>query len=167
MKIQPLFISQFASLIFGIILVQGCQQNIDQPYPYRTWSHYNGDKMGSKYSALDQINRNNVRDLKIKWKFNTGDLPESAYSNMECNPLIIDHVVYLTSPTIAVIAVDGPSGTELWRYETHPGLKNRGTSRGLAYWEKNDTTRLFFSKGNYLYCLDAQEGELISTFGQE
>ena len=154
-------------LLLIAILTQGCQQDLDQHSSYRTWSHYHGDKTGSKYSILDQINRDNVQDLQVKWKFETGDLPESAYSNMECNPMIIGHVIYVTSPTIAVIAIDGRNGSEIWRYETHPGLKNRGTSRGLAFWSENDTTRIFFSKGNYLYCLDGQQGELITTFGEE
>ncbi len=74
-------------------------------------------------------------------------------------------MVYLTSPTVAVIALDGRNGSEVWRYETHPGLKNRGTNRGLAYWSHRDTTRLFFGKGNFLYCLDANSGQLIPTFG--
>ncbi|NND08804.1 MAG: pyrroloquinoline quinone-dependent dehydrogenase [Saprospiraceae bacterium] len=147
------------------LMVHVCSCQLAKEEMYHTWSYYNGDQSGSKYSALDQITRDNVRDLKVRWKFKTGDLPESKFSNMECNPLVIGHTIYVTSPTVAVIALNANDGKEIWRFETHPGLRNRGTNRGLAFWSQNDTTRLFFGKGNYLYCLDASDGKLISSFG--
>lgn len=153
------------ALIAGILLFISSCQNTNEKDAYRTWSHYNGDITGSKYSSLDQIHTGNVKELKVRWKFNTNDLPASNFSNMECNPLVLGHTIYVTSPTVAVIALNAHDGTELWRYETHPGLKNRGTNRGLAYWSKNDTTRLFFGKGNDLYCLDASTGQLNPSFG--
>ncbi len=155
------------SLFVLVFLLIACQQDRDsQGSSYRTWSHYNGDKMGSKYSELDQINKSNVGDLKVQWTFNTGDLPESGRGNMECNPLVIGHTIYVTSPTIAVIALDARDGSELWRYDTEPGTRSRGTSRGVAYWSDKDSARIFFSKGNYLYCLDADNGQLLTSFGQ-
>ncbi len=151
-------------ILVSIVTWSGCQIN-HQSNSYLTWSHYNGDKTGSKYSALAQINRSNVGDLKVRWTFKTGDLPPSRSANMECNPMVLEGIAYVTSPTVAVIALDVKEGRELWRFDTHPGSKNRGTNRGLAHWSAHDTTRIFFGKGNYLYCLDARDGKLISTFG--
>ncbi|MBK8501986.1 MAG: hypothetical protein IPL46_07155 [Saprospiraceae bacterium] len=90
---QSIFVFLF-SLVF---LIQCTNESVD--YPYRSWAHYNGDKMGSKYSALDQISKSNVKDLKVSWKFVTEDLDASAFSIIECNPLILDEIVYFVSPT--------------------------------------------------------------------
>jgi len=156
-----------SSLVISILLLMaGCAAELTvDDNSYRTWSHYNGDKMGSKYSALNQINQENVKDLKLKWKFETEELSGSPWSKIECNPLILDHVIYLVSASVAVIALDAKSGKEIWRYDADPTKKSLGLNRGLAYWSNGDTTRLFFSKGNYLYCLDAAKGTLISNFG--
>ncbi|MCB0670037.1 MAG: PQQ-binding-like beta-propeller repeat protein [Saprospiraceae bacterium] len=162
--IQPKLI--YSLLIFLLLCNSGCRREV-QDERYRTWAHYNGDKTGSKYSALDQINRENVRELRLAWKFETEPLEEAGYSTIECNPLIIEDVIYLVSPSVAVIAVNARDGSERWRYEVDPGRRSRGVNRGLAYWAEGDSVRIFFSKGNFLYCLDAGDGQLISTFGQQ
>ena len=150
--------------LFAVLCMFRCT---DEPadYPYRSWSHYNGDKMGSKYSALDQINKSNVKDLKVSWKLVTEDLEPAGFSTIECNPLILEDIIYLVSPTLAVIAVNARDGSQRWRYDTDTVQRTRGVNRGLAYWSSGDTTRIFFSKGNYLYCLDAHNGQLIKSFG--
>jgi len=152
--------------VITLILFASCAKEI-QKDPYITWSHYNGDKMGSKYSALDQINRSNVKDLKVHWRYETEELNEAPWSRIECNPLVLGDIIYLISPTVAVIALDVKTGSEIWRFDTDPVKKTLGLNRGLAYWSDGDTTRLFFAKGNYLYCLEANKGKLIITFGEE
>jgi quinoprotein glucose dehydrogenase len=144
----------------------GCKKEIDDD-SYRSWAHYNGDKMGTKYSALDEINKLTVKNLKLAWKFESEELSKSPWSKIECNPLILHDIIYLVSPSLAVIALDAKSGSEIWRYDTDPTKKTLGLNRGLAYWSNGDTIRLFFSKGNDLYCLDAEQGQLITRFGNE
>ncbi|MEP7272992.1 MAG: hypothetical protein ABI882_15945, partial [Acidobacteriota bacterium] len=74
------------------------------------WPHYGGDVGGSKYSPLDSINRSNVGTLKVAWTFNTGDLSDgttiSARSAFECTPLVVDGIMYLTTPFSRVIALE-------------------------------------------------------------
>ncbi|MDA1120221.1 MAG: pyrroloquinoline quinone-dependent dehydrogenase [Bacteroidetes bacterium] len=156
--------SKFLTFSALLLITTGCRNKTDD-YPYHSWSHYNGDKMGSKYSALDQINKQNVKDLAVNWKFVTGDLKDSRRSVIECNPLIVQDRIYLTSPNVSVIALNARNGSEIWRYDPDPGTTIRGTNRGLAYWEENDSSRIFFAKGIFLYCLDASDGRLISSFG--
>src|SRR4030095_2105082 len=71
------------------------------------WRYYGGDSGGSKYSALDQINRRNVTQLKVAWAFHTGDLPdEKMAATFECTPLVVDGVMYITTAFSKVIALE-------------------------------------------------------------
>lgn len=158
-------LSRFSWVLLLLPFVYCCQLDSDTEKDFRSWSHYNGDLAGTKYSSLDEINKGNVSDLQLAWRFETEELSGSAWSVMQFNPLVIDDVMYLTSPSAAVIAVNPENGTELWRYDIDPNNKTRGHNRGFAYWSNADTARLFFSKGNYLYCLDANSGDLFYDFG--
>src|SRR5215207_8905705 len=85
------------------------------------WPHYGGDTGGSKYSPLDSINRSNVGNLKVAWTFNTGDLSDGttfpARSAFECTPLVIDGIMYLTTPFSRVIALDAEAGKQIWSFD--------------------------------------------------
>ena len=66
------------------LIYVSCQNDTSRDV-YHSWSAYNGDKSGSKYSALDQINTENVANLQLAWKFETEPLAEAGYSTIECN----------------------------------------------------------------------------------
>ncbi|MDE2757821.1 MAG: hypothetical protein OXI92_14885, partial [Acidobacteriota bacterium] len=74
------------------------------------WPHYGGDLAARKYSALDQINRDNVAQMKIAWTYHTGDISDGSKvpvrSAFECTPLEVDGVLYLTTPFGRAIALD-------------------------------------------------------------
>src|SRR5262245_51201669 len=72
----------------------------------RQWRVYGGDNGSTRYSPLDQINRSNVSRLKVAWVFHTGDKRENPPSTIECNPIVLDGVLYLTSPSLKVFALD-------------------------------------------------------------
>src|SRR5262245_30673114 len=97
------------------------------------WRIYGGDKGSTRYSALTQINRNNVASLKVAWTFHTGDLKPDTITTMECSPIEVDGVLYLTSPTLIVFALNAANGKEIWRFD--PGNKDQKVSRGVTYWE--------------------------------
>jgi quinoprotein glucose dehydrogenase len=137
----------------------------DPKASYRDWQIYHGDYGGSHYSELDQINRNNVKQLEVAWIWHAGE----QGSTIECNPIIVDGVVYATTPRIHCVALDGKTGELLWRFNPWSrGGRGGGLNRGVAYWtDGKGDRRIFHSAGNYLYALNATTGEPIPSFGEE
>lgn len=129
------------------------------------WPVYLGGKGRTLYSPLQQINRDNVAQLKVAWTYDTGDKGE-----YQANNLIVNGVLFTASPTRKVIALDAATGQELWKWDPiseRPG-GNRSRQRGLVFWQsdKGDEQRIFTGVGNYLYALDAKTGQPIRSFGQ-
>src|SRR5882724_1960553 len=98
----------------------------------QNWSTYLGDAARTHFSPLDQINRRNVQHLEAAWVYHSGDAREDRSQN-QCNPLIIDGVLYGTSPQLKLLALDAATGRELCRLDPppenrHPGP--RGDQRG-------------------------------------
>jgi quinoprotein glucose dehydrogenase len=129
---------------------------------------YAGGADSLRYSGLSQITRDNVKQLRVAWRFDTGD----AYpgSEMQCNPIVIDGVLYATTPKVNVVALDAATGTLRWRFDPHEGRKVLGKmrNRGLTYWAADDTgkeARLFVAVRQFLYALDARTGKPIPSFG--
>ena len=114
---------------------------------------------------MKQINRDNVQNLKLAWTFDTGD----AYpgSELQCNPLVVDGVLYATTPKVNVIALDGATGKLLWRFDPHEGRRVLGKmrNRGITYWSDGKAKRIFVAVRQYLYSLDAKTGKPDATFG--
>ena len=128
------------------------------------WAEVGNDKGGMRYSLLTQINKNNVRNLKPAWVFHGGDAAQGG-STIECTPIVIDGVMYLTTVKLSVVALDAATGKEIWRFDSKAG----GVNRGVAYWsdgkpEGMKRILVSFTDGN-LYSLDAHTGKLDLEFG--
>jgi quinoprotein glucose dehydrogenase len=132
---------------------------------YRDWSVYGGGSDSLRYSALDQINRSNVHKLELAWTFETGD--SFPGSDMECNPILVDGVLFATSSKIRVFALDAATGKLRWSFDPNPGQRaSRAHNRGVAYWGDGQNQRIFFVARQYLYALDAKTGTSASEFGE-
>ncbi len=134
------------------------------------WPTYLGDKASSQYSELTQITPDNVNQLKIDWIFNSGDAAEDNRSQIQCNPLIIDGILYGTTPKIVLFALDATTGEALWRFDPFAGESGAGSlgvNRGLAHWKKGDDQRILFGAGSFLYAVDTDTGKPIETFGTQ
>ena len=131
---------------------------------YQTWEVYSGDPEGTKYSSLDQIDKNNVSKLKKVWTYKTGDMRESPRTTIECNPIIIGRKMFITTPGLKVIALDAASGDELWIFDPYDGESSSGVNRGVTYWSDGMQERLFYVAGSSLYCLNPNTGLLIESF---
>ena len=118
------------------------------------------------YSSLDQINRENVHSLQVAWTFDSGD--QHPKSEMECNPIVVDGVLYATTPNGDVVALDAATGTLHWRFDANEGLKNVGKvrNRGVTYWADGKDQRIFVGVRQYLFALDAQTGKPVTAFGK-
>ncbi len=86
----------------------------------REWPVTGGDPGGTRYSTLDQINRSNVRKLRVAWIYHTGDKSDEPKTTIECTPIVVDGVMYVTSPRLKLIALDASSGKHLWTYDPFP-----------------------------------------------
>src|SRR5579871_6105634 len=78
---------------------------------HNDWPHYGGTQLSWRYSALDQINKGNVKNLVPVWQFQTGDYAE----NLQATPIVVDGVMYLITPRIQVFALDAATGRLLWQ----------------------------------------------------
>ncbi len=127
----------------------------------RDWRVYLGDKAASHYSTLAQITPENVAQLEVAWTWNAGDA-QGDRTQIQCNPLVIDGVVYGTTPQLKLFALDAVTGRELWRYSPH---EPNGVNRGIAYWENGDDRRILFGAGRWLQAVDVRTGQAIESFG--
>lgn len=135
--------------------------------PFTTWSVYRGDNGSTGYSALNQINKSNVDSLELAWTYHTGDAREGNRSTIECNPIIVNGMMYVTSPLLKLIALDPATGKEKWQFDPFKNKEATGVNRGVTYWTSgSNDRRLFFSAGPYVYAVNADDGKLVSTFGE-
>ena len=134
---------------------------------YTDWSHYGGPEDGSRYSALTQINKENVSQLEVAWTYHTGDATER--SQIQCQPIVINGLLYATTPKLNVFALDAATGEEVWRFDPFEVLGGEnswaGTNRGVSYWEEGEDKRILFSAGHWLMAVNALTGEPITSFG--
>jgi quinoprotein glucose dehydrogenase len=141
----------------------------DQTKEFREWKTYGGDPKNHRYSALNQINTDNVQNLQVAWTYHTGVTDTSNKAQMQCQPIVIDGVLYATSSRISVLAIKAATGELLWQFDPfkHWGGENSwaGTNRGVTYWESGDDKRILCSAGSSLFALDAHTGQPIPTFG--
>ena len=151
--------------IFVLLLLWAPALNAESVRTYREWRAYGGGPENIQYSALDQINRKNVHRLKVAWSFDTGD----AYSGseMQCNPIVIDGVLFATTPRLRVIALDAATGKLHWSFDPHEGPQTDRLrrNRGVTWWSDGRQERLFFVSRNFLFALDARSGKPIPDFG--
>jgi len=128
------------------------------------WPVYLGDYGSSHYSTLDQITTSNVQQLEVAWTYHCGDARTTG-SLISSNPLIIDGVVYCTTPLNKLVALDAATGTEKWRFDPFPGADG-GLNRGITFWKDGNDRRIFFGAGRFLHAVDAETGCLIPDFGE-
>ena len=144
------------------------------------WPAYGKDAGGSRFSQLKQINRSNVNKLKVAWTYRTGAADVKAASSrnaaFEATPILVDGLLYLTTPYNRVIALDPATGTERWTFDPKVPL-DRGyselTSRGVTAWpgagdRRKVARRIFVATIDArLIALDATTGKLLSDFGEK
>jgi len=141
---------------------------------YQTWEIYGGDNSRSQYSSLMQIDTNNVKNLKIAWTHNTKDFTPG--SQIQVNSIVIDNILYGVSPQLKVFALDAATGQQKWVFDPAT-QKVKGTEgeplsinscRVVAYYkgEGDVESRIFYTAGSSLFCIDALTGKPVSSFGK-
>ena len=130
------------------------------------WPVYRGDPKGNQYSPLAAIHAANVHRLQRAWEYKTGDANER--STMHANPIVVDGVMYVTTPSLKVVALNAATGREIWTFD--PARYNNGNvvrlrNRGVAYWKNGGGNRIFHFVRDRVYAVDAKTGALITSFG--
>ena len=151
------------------------------------WRTYAGDLGGTKYSPLDQIDGTNFSTLEIAWRWTSADgaldldalrelHPEIGIRNFKTTPLMIDGVVYVSTPLALSAALDAGTGEVRWQYDPeayraapypHASVLSYNR-RGLAYWAEDDgrDARIFYGTNDgYLLAVDARTGQPVRSFG--
>src|SRR5216117_1080962 len=119
------------------------------------WTTYGGDLASTRYSPLDQINKDNFNKLEVAWRFKTDFLGPRPEFNYETTPLMANGVVYATAGTRrAVVALDAATGELLWMHREDEGARGDAaprklSGRGLAYWSDAREQRVIYVTPGY------------------
>ena len=119
-----------------------------------------------RYSPLTQINRANVKRLQVAWTFDASD--GTVGTELEVNPIVVHGVLYATTASLNVVALNAATGQLVWRFDPYDGRHVRGEGgrvRGVAYWGDGQDERIFVGVQQFLYALDAKTGRPIGSFG--
>lgn len=143
------------------------------------WPTYGHDSGGMRFSPLDQINLTNVNRLRRAWTYHTGEHPSTSgprgqrQTAFETTPLIVDGILYFSTPADRIVALNPVSGTVLWKFDPQAkalgSLKYRA-HRGVAYWPGDSQTPariLFGTLDGRLIALNAKTGLEVPGFGNE
>ncbi len=142
--------------------------------PSTSWPTYGGDLASRRYSAADEITKDNFNRLEVAWRLKTdflGPRPDTLYS---ATPLLVDRVLYTTAGMRrAAVALDATSGEMLWMHAVNEGTRGvnaprTGAGRGLAYWASGADRRIIYVTPGYrMIALDAATGRPIPSFGRD
>ncbi len=159
------------------------------------WPTYGHDPGGMRFSPLTQITPENVARLKVAWVYHMkpagtiapappppvgGDNPEPAggrgggrgrgfsangFRPSGNTPLVINGIMYMSTPYSRAVAVDPTTGKEIWAYTLPSG---NPSTRGVEYWPGDGKTPpqiVFGSSDGKMYSLDAKTGKPNEAFG--
>jgi quinoprotein glucose dehydrogenase len=144
------------------------------------WAFYGGDAGGTRYSALDQINKGNVTQLKPAWELHTGDVSDGSdgrrKSEFETTPIVIHGTMFLSTPFDRVLAIDPENGREKWSFDPkidlRKGYSEGLVNRGVTFWSEPGGRggpchqRIFLATIDArLFALDASSGDPCADFG--
>ena len=138
------------------------------------WQVTGGSKENLHYSSLTQIDTSNVSDLQIAWTYYAEGRDSTRYGAMECNPIIIDTVLYGVSPKLKLFAINATTGKELWTFNPADSIANKtwhrssvNMNRGVTYWAEGEDKRIIYTVGPIALEVNAITGKLITDFGND
>lgn len=139
--------------------------------PAREWRCYAGDAAASRYSPCDAIKPSNVKNLKVAWVHKTQDANERPATVIECTPIVVDGVMYITTARARVQALNAATGELLWTFTPGSGAttsrRASGVSRAVCYWEDGEDKRLFHAYRDQLWAINAKTGKPVESFGNK
>lgn len=140
--------------------------------PGKDWPNYGGNKAGNRYSPLNQINLGNVQNLQVAWMYDASEKPDPNNPGrqrnraIQCQPIVVDGVLYGTTPELKLFALNAGTGEQLWKFVPHPDDR-LNSNRGVVYWSNGKDKRILYTVGSSLYAVNATTGEIVKSFGKE
>ena len=139
------------------------------------WIQHRGDYASTNYSPLAQINRENVKNLKILWRWKSDNFGPGPEYYFKVTPLMVNGILFTTAGTSrSVVAIDAETGETLWVFhyderERQPYVPRQNSGRGVAYWKAPDghDRILYITPGYQLIALSAKTGQKITEFGRQ
>ncbi len=168
----------FNSLTFSLVVIVAASCKAPVKESYKNWEVYGGTKDAMHYSSLTEVDTNNVSQLLVAWTYHTGDADTASHSQIQCNPIVIDGILYALTPKMKMFAVDAATGKQIWVFDPklfiavdtneqkRLSMSFTNTGRGVTYWtDGKDDKRVFYTAGPYLICVNAVTGKAVKTFG--
>ncbi len=144
------------------------------------WRSFGGDPGNTKYSPLDQINRDNFQDLEVAFTWAsistkvTKDNRRIRAGQFKAVPIMIDGILYVSTAISQVAAIDAGTGETVWEYDPKSYERLRRPAnlgwqhKGVAYWSDGDDARIIHTSHDLrLIALNAKTGELYPDFGED
>ena len=142
-----------------------------RPQTMIEWAHTGSVQSQTKYSAAADITPSNVGRLELAWQWRPRELPlpdQTQPGNFQATPLMIDNVLYLSTPFNRVVALNAETGEELWTFDPKayldgPGINLYYQHRGVAFWRDGNESRIFMNSHDRLFSVDTRTGELVTV----
>ena len=141
------------------------------------WSHVGSDAANTRYSPADTVTPENVDQLQVAWTWRPEDRARPEFGtvpgNFTSTPIMVDGTVYVSSNYNRVAALDAVTGAEKWVFDPRayadgmPAIGGGFRHRGVTMWRDGDDLRIFLASRYRLFCIDAESGEVVSSFGED
>ena len=163
-------------MAIGLLVLSSCltpyreksvaiSQKADVDFPV-----YGGNKAGNRYSLLSQVNLKNVKDLQVAWMYDASEKSDDTKpqrpKQIQCQPIVVNGILYGTTPELSLFALNAGTGEQLWKFEPLKDDQKFNTNRGVVYWENKDDQRILYSAGSNLYAINAKNGAKVESFGK-
>jgi quinoprotein glucose dehydrogenase len=163
-------------LVFtSLCMIVACKFSADNQdagpkLPSVDWPAYGGNKTNNRHSHLNQINLNNIKNLRVAWIYNSDStidfLSGTKSFEMECQPIVVEGILYGVSPSLKLFALGAGTGKKLWEFDPFKNESPKYTScRGVVFWKNGMDKRIFYSAGHTLYGINASTGLPVEGFG--
>jgi quinoprotein glucose dehydrogenase len=164
-----------ALALLAVVLVATAPVTGQQGATNGEWRFFSGDSGATRYSPLDQITRDNVKNLKIAWTWKSDNFGSPPEIRNQATPIMVNGVLYFPAGSRrAIVAMDAGTGETLWTWRIDEGLRwekapRRNSGRGVAYWTdgRGDDRIFTVTPGFQLVALNAKTGQQVQGFGQK
>ncbi len=161
--------------VFLSIVLVSCKKRSVTVSDYSGWTTYAGSKDGIRYSSNEQINTDNVSRLAVAWTYCSGDKDTNNHTQIQCNPIMVDGILYGTTPRVKLFALNAATGLQKWIFD--PALEDSSARknpasffkvcRGVTFWqdEKGENRRIIYGVGSKAYAINVADGKPVTSFG--
>jgi quinoprotein glucose dehydrogenase len=142
------------------------KKNFHDHYETIDWKRSHGGNHNLKFNENNFINENNIQNLKLVWSYQgikEKDIKNLWKQNIQSNPIVINKKIISVFPDFFVRAFEAATGKLLWEIKIREEMPNR---RGMLGETDNTGEYLYISFGNFMYKINAQNGNIIKNFGK-